>query len=685
VVSSRRSALIVSVLAALGALVVYWKTAYPTITWWDSSSYSLAAKTLGVTNPPGSLLLTLLGWLATRLPVPLPDAQKLNLLAGVLAAIAVALVVPIAVRIRKILLRSSDSAGVAATVGTGIGALAFAFGLTLWEHAIKFTPYVLTAVFTALILLTLVRWWENADLQDSWRWLLLLAFLFGLDFSVHRTNALLMPGALAWILVRRPQVMRQWRTWAGGVAGLVAGLSLHLIVMPISDHTTSPLNMFQPDGWKRFWDYVSLAQTGGNFQIAVWPRKSALWSNQVMDLVRVFSANFAHRASTVGVAGWLPLVAGAGGIAFMLRRSRRFAVAFVLLWVLQAAATVLYFNIPANYFRSLDRHYLPVLVTFAVAVSLGTGTAMAQLSSFVKRQPVLATAAAVALLVLPAVQLRGNWAANDASRRYFARDYALNSLLALPPNAFYITVGDNDTFPVMYLQTVEGIRPDVRIVNLSLANTDWYVDQMRRRHPDFPVHGTSAERRRANAPLWKDSTLVVRFTVADSTAIPTDATRLDSVVFRIRPPYGGDVLPADDVVLDMVRAAGFETPVTVSLTAGSSGLGWLQPNARIDGLHWRLVPDSNPKPDTALLRENLLGKGEFRGYADSTVVLDDVTITMGYLYREAFRSLGDAEFAAGHGEECRNLAGRVDQLIPPTRLSVAGRPAPPRVDWSCAR
>jgi hypothetical protein len=85
------------------------------------------------------------------------------------------------------------------------------------------------------------------------------------------------------------------------------------------------------------------------------------------------------------------------------------------------------------------------------------------------------------------VQLVGNWSANDAARRYFTRDYALNALLGLPENAFYFTVGDNDTFPVMYVQAVEGVRPDVRLVNLSLANTDWYIDQLRRRDPSFPV------------------------------------------------------------------------------------------------------------------------------------------------------------------------------------------------------
>jgi len=132
--------------------------------------------------------------------------------------------------------------------------------------------------------------------------------------------------------------------------------------------------------------------------------------------------------------------------------------------LLQASATVLYFNIPADYFRSLDRHYLPVLTTFAAAIALGTGVAFRFLASFWKRNPILVGVGAAAMLVLPAVQLVGNWSANDASRRYFTRDYALNALLGLPENAFYFTVGDNDTFPIMYAQAVEGVGELVHIL-----------------------------------------------------------------------------------------------------------------------------------------------------------------------------------------------------------------------------
>ena len=68
------------------ATVVFWLTAYPTITWWDSANYSLAAATLGITSSPGSLLLTLLGWPLTKLPLGITPAHVLNLFAGVLAA-----------------------------------------------------------------------------------------------------------------------------------------------------------------------------------------------------------------------------------------------------------------------------------------------------------------------------------------------------------------------------------------------------------------------------------------------------------------------------------------------------------------------------------------------------------------------------------------------------------------------
>jgi hypothetical protein len=122
-------------------------------------------------------------------------------------------------------------------------------------------------------------------------------------------------------------------------------------------------------------------------------------------------------------------------------------------------------------------------------------------------------------------------------------------------------------------------------------------------------------------------------------------------------------------MMDIVRAAAFSTPVTVSRTAGSTGLAWLSPNARSDGLHYTLVPVQNPPADGELLRGNLLQRNEYRGFADSTVVLDGVTRIMGSLYRDAFRTLVEAEAAAGRISSCLTVAARADSLLPPRRVT----------------
>ncbi len=237
--NSRRSQIVPALVVALAA-GVFWRTAYPTITWWDSSSYSLAAATLGVNSPPGSLLLTLIGWPVARLSFGVSPAHALNLFAGLLAAVTSALVYVVALAS----LRIAGFAGrgnTATALGAAAGALTFAFSGTLWTYATQFTPYVLTAVFTGLILWTMLRWWSDADRPDAWAWLALLGLLFGLDFSVHRTNALLIPGAVVWILLRRPTTLRSPTAIFAG-----AGATRRGARRAAAPHSTRRVHQFDP-------------------------------------------------------------------------------------------------------------------------------------------------------------------------------------------------------------------------------------------------------------------------------------------------------------------------------------------------------------------------------------------------------------------------------------------------------
>ena len=92
--------------------------------------------------------------------------------------------------------------------------------------------------------------------------------------------------------------------------------------------------------------------------------------------------------------------------------------------------------------------------------------------------------AAVIGLVVPLQMVSQTWDDHDRSRRFAARDFAINYLESLEPNAIVFCNGDNDTFPLWYAQEVEGVRPDVKIVNLSYLNSDWYANQLRQQSYD---------------------------------------------------------------------------------------------------------------------------------------------------------------------------------------------------------
>jgi len=654
-------------------LVVYWLTAYPTITWWDSSPYSLAAVTLGITHPPGSLLLTILGWLVTRLPLGLPAALLLNLFAGVLAALATGLAYVGALRLFRLAgerdSARTDNSGPVAVVGAAFGALPLAFCATLWEHAVKFTPYVLTTVFTGLILLVMLGWWENASRPHAWRWLALLGLLFGLDFSVHRTNLLLVPALLVWISLRHGRTLASPKAWLAGLGGVMAGLAVHLLIIPLaaSDPT---LNFGDPSTWPRFYEYVSLSQYGGGFLVELFPRKAPFWAVQVMDLVRAFVANFFGVRGPLGALGVLPGAFGILGIVLLWRRHRRLGTALVALIVVHAAVTVLYFNIPANFFRPFTRHYLPVFVPFAVAIAYGVYGTLHRIVelSWGREQYVLGWSG-VLLAVIPASQVARSWAAVTGADQHFTADYATNVLLGLPPGAILFTSGDNDTWPLLYVQAAEGVRPDVQVVNLSLTNSVWYVEQLVRRDPGFPLALSADQRRALTTGPWTDTVLSIPVNgAAERLGLPRGSAVPDAITLAAVSTLNGQaVLRQDLILLRILEDNRWRRPFCLGLGLAPGSYVWLAPYRRVDGLFGRVVPTQDPPPDLRTLRANVLRTYEYRGYADSTVRLDDVARQMGQHYAAGFMALARAEHQLGAGR-CHGIQEAMERRLPPERL-----------------
>lgn len=173
----------------------------------------------------------------------------------------------------------------------------------------------------------------------------------------------------------------------------------------------------------------------------------------------------------------LPLLLGFIGLFYQLAKDKQNWWVTMLLFLLTGIAIVLYLNQPPYQARERDYAYAGSFYAFSIWI----GLAVMAINDFVKRwvpEKVSAIAVSVACLIVPVQMASENWDDHDRSNRYTARDIAYNYLNSTEKNAILVTHGDNDTFPLWYIQEVEGVRTDVRVVNTSLLGTDWYIDQM---------------------------------------------------------------------------------------------------------------------------------------------------------------------------------------------------------------
>ncbi len=210
----------------------------------------------------------------------------------------------------------------------------------------------------------------------------------------------------------------------------------------------------------------------------------------------------------------LPLILGLIGLTWQACCSQRgieqFWVVFFLFFM-TGIAIVLYLNQTPNQPRERDYAFAGSFYAYAIWVGMGVAGLWrmflkAQQKKGAKDLPenqadfepergskayktslTAAIIAAIVGVIVPIQVVSQTWDDHDRSGRYTARDFGMNYLNSLDENAIIFTYGDNDTFPLWYAQEVEGVRTDVKVVNLSYLNTDWYIDQIRR--PSYESKG----------------------------------------------------------------------------------------------------------------------------------------------------------------------------------------------------
>jgi hypothetical protein len=178
---------------------------------------------------------------------------------------------------------------------------------------------------------------------------------------------------------------------------------------------------------------------------------------------------------------FLPFLLGLFGLLFIVDRSRKYSLVTILLFFFTGLAIVIYLNQTPMQPRERDYAYAGSFYAYTIWIGLGVLALIENLKRGKDSIFKALTISIVCIALVPALMAKENWDDHDRSGRYATRSLAYNYLQSCAPNAILFTYGDNDTFPLWYLQEVEGIRTDVRVVNTMLLNSDWYISQMKRK------------------------------------------------------------------------------------------------------------------------------------------------------------------------------------------------------------
>jgi hypothetical protein len=178
---------------------------------------------------------------------------------------------------------------------------------------------------------------------------------------------------------------------------------------------------------------------------------------------------------------FLPLILGLIGLFFLYNKDKKLFWILLVFFLFTGLAIQIYTNVRPFEPRERDYSVVGSFYVFAIWIGFGAYAIFNALQKFSKHQLLAPAVAVVCLVLVPGILAANNWDDHDRSGKETAHAMAINYLKSCDPNAILFTIGDNDSFPLWYAQEIEGIRTDVRVVNTSLFQTDWYIDQMKRK------------------------------------------------------------------------------------------------------------------------------------------------------------------------------------------------------------
>jgi len=420
----------------------------------------------------------------------------------------------------------------------------------------------------------------------------------------------------------------------------------------------------------------------------------------------------------------LPLLLGLIGLIWQYKRGKKDFWVVMLLFFFTGIAIVMYLNQTPYQPRERDYAYAGSFYAFAIWIGLGALAVYEKLSTKINAKSSAIIASTACILLVPTLMACQNWDDHDRSGRYATISYAKNYLTSCEKDAILFTYGDNDTFPLWYAQEVEGIRRDIRIVNLSLLAGDWYISQMKKDCYDAKALPISFEEKqyiqgtrdafvvyeriknaydakeildyiKTDEPenkLEYDSGRLIDYSPTKHVFFPVDSaelinsgqvksTEVDSMLKRLditltKKQYS----KADMIVLDIIRENNWKRPVYFSIGMGPNEYLGFEKYFRLDGAAYKIVPFKTVhegtydygKIDSDILYNNFMNKFEWGRINAPDVYMDEFhKHTIGVLkYRPTAQRLAKQLNQEGQHEKAAKILDKCMKELPVESIGI---------------
>lgn len=423
---------------------------------------------------------------------------------------------------------------------------------------------------------------------------------------------------------------------------------------------------------------------------------------------------------------FLPLILGLIGAFWHFKRNQKDAGIVGLLFFFTGLAIVIYLN--QNPWQPRERDYAYSGSFYAFAIWIGLGVAgIAEWLKKLNAKTAAVAATVIGLLAAPVLMASEGWDDHDRSTKFTARDIAIDYLESCAPNAILFTYGDNDTYPLWYAQEVEGVRTDVRVVNLSLLGTDWYIRQMKskvnksealpitmpnskfaqgvrdviRYEPDYYKVEGSVELSTLFDVLTSDNdadkityqdgskdnflpTKNLKLSINRSQVIATNtvpADKQNNIVPAMEWTYNMNYVTKTQLAMfDILAHNNWKRPIYFAITVPSDQYIGLDNYLYSEGFTYRLMPVKKPQPDSTsadtpdpvnadAMYNNMVNKFKWGNMKNATY-LDPESVRMIAVIVNNFNILAENLYMQGRTQEAKTALNKCLAVVPDKNYSL---------------